>query len=547
MLQSLHIRDFVIVPELHIDFSTGFTVFSGETGAGKSILIDALMLCLGSRAEAFSIREGADKTDITAVFEIPDRLQPWCESQDITDKQLILRRTFDRQGKSRAWINHIPSTLSQLKQLGEQLVDIHGQHAHQSLLKPQEQRAWLDAAHRELLNDTAKAFKAWQDKLKQVSQAQAEQNLRLQEQERLTWQLDEISKLSLQAKEWETLNQLHNKLANAAGLIEASQETLAILDHEDQGTLRQLDNALYTLEKLIKDDTSLTGVTELLESARANCSEAIFELSHYLQNLELDPQKLAETEARISAIFSCARRFHVAPEDLYQKQASLQAQLDELEQSSNIDLLKTQADKLEKDYLKIAKRLSMARQTVAQTLAEQVTQAMQTLAMQGGRFEVMLEPCNPSSHGLEQVQFLVAGHAGVSPRPLNKVASGGELARISLALSVMASQAERVPTLIFDEVDSGIGGAIAEVVGKLLQQLGQQHQVLCVTHLAQVASCGNHHFKVEKQQSKDQTISQICLLNHEHRIEEIARMIGGTQITHATRLHAEEMLKLNHL
>ncbi|AIL32202.1 DNA repair protein RecN [Basilea psittacipulmonis] len=542
MLQSLHIRDFVIVNKLDISFESGFTVFSGETGAGKSILIDALSLCLGGRAESFSIREGADKTEITAVFDRPASLKTWCEEQDINDEELVIRRTFDLKGKSRAWINGIPSTLSQLKEIGEHLVDIHGQHAHQNLLKPTEQRVMIDVAHKDLSKSVSQAYQIWQTALKTLEKATAEQALRSEERDRLEWQLSELKKLKLQKGQWEALNESHSRLSNAAQLIDLSSSTLNLIDGEQNSVLHLLTQACRHLQSLSKIDSSIEPIFNTIESARIECQEASSDLNHYLNNIDIDPDTLAEMESKISAIFSASKRFHCSPETLYLKVIEIEQSLETLEKMADLEALEKEAKEAEQHYLKQAATLTQARKKVAQKLSKAVTTAMQDLAMKGGRFDVQLSPTEPSQHGVESVEFLVAGHAGTTPRALHKIASGGELARISLALSVMASQAERVPTLIFDEVDSGIGGAVADIVGKLLHDLGQKHQVLCVTHLPQVASYGDHHFLVEKQSEKDKTISRITLMNQDERIREIARMLGSATITDTTLKHAREML-----
>ncbi|NLY35405.1 MAG: DNA repair protein RecN [Alcaligenaceae bacterium] len=546
MLHSLHIRDFVIVDQADLHFDQGFTVFSGETGAGKSILIDALALALGGRAETYSIREGADKTDISAVFDCPDSLRDWLQEQEMDDNELVLRRVVDRSGKSRAFINGVPANLAQLRTIGLHLVDIHGQHAHQSLLKNSAQRELLDAHadNTRLLQTLALQWKEWQNDLRQYRESQenaAQQNL---ERERLEWQLQEIAKLQLGKNEWENVSTEHNRLAHASSLLEGASQTLGALDGEEQSLVSELNSATQRIAQLLKNDPALQGIYDALESARIACVEAASDLNSYLDKVDLDPQRLSELENRMRNIFDTAHKFRVEPEQLHHLQQELEANLAHFNKISNLEELEKSIAQRKAAYMETAQELSKARKKTASTLGKEVTQAMQTLAMQGGVFEIHLQKAEPGPHGLEQVEFNVAGHAGTTPRPLAKVASGGELARISLALSVMANKAGRVPTLIFDEVDTGIGGAVAEVVGKLLRELGGRHQVLCVTHLPQVAACAQQHFQVQKNQKNKTTHSEIVLLDEQERINEVARMLGGVTITETTREHAREMLNI---
>ncbi|NYT67862.1 DNA repair protein RecN [Pusillimonas noertemannii] len=545
MLRSLHIHDFVIVDKAEIQFESGFTVFSGETGAGKSILIDALSLALGARGDAAAIREGASRTDISAVFDAPTELrQALAEQSFDPDDALVLRRVIDGQGRSRAYINGVPATLAQLKQLGEALVDIHGQHAHQSLARPASQRDMLDAqgGHQQLARDTQQAWQQWQQSEKLLHKARDNHEALQQERERLEWQIGELQRLDPGKDEWEALSASHNRLAHAQALLQGATQALAALDNDEASVQHFLGAALHQLQPLLRHDTHLQGICEALESARIAAGEAASDLNSYLDRLELDPDALAQAERRLSALFEAARQFKVEPEALPELLQTLQAQLAETDVAGDLDALAEQVRQAQARYNELARQLGAARKKAAKKLSVQVSEAMQTLAMQGGRFEVALQAAPPSAHGLETIEFLVAGHGGVTPRPLAKVASGGELARLSLALSVIASQAARVPTLIFDEVDTGVGGAVAEVVGRLLRQLGARHQVLCVTHLPQVAACGDHHYEVSKTTQQGATLSQIQLLGANGRVDEIARMLGGLKITDTTRKHAREML-----
>ncbi len=545
MLRALHIRDFVIVEEAEIGFGTGFTVFSGETGAGKSILIDALALTLGGRADAGMLREGASRADVSAVFQASDSQQAWLAERDIdASEELVLRRVVDAQGRSRGYINGTPATVAQLRELGDQLVDIHGQHAHQSLLRADAQRELLDAhgGHAELRQAVQQAWKTWRGASTRLETAEREAGTLATERDRLQWQSDELDKLDLKANEWDALQAEHDRLAHAQSLLEGAQQTLAALDDADDALQPRLTAATQRIAQLLRHDSSLQTVHDELDSARIAVAEAVSDLQSYLDKLELDPGRLAQVEQRMSGAFDLARKLRVEPAELPGLRESLHTQLREMEASSDLDALREASSQAESAYRQLAAQLSSARRKAAKDLGKRVSEAMQQLAMQGGKFDVQLADAAPSGAGLESVEFAVAGHAGTTPRALAKVASGGELARISLALSVIASRAARVPTLIFDEVDSGVGGAVAEVVGRLLRELGERHQVLCVTHLPQVAACASSHYQVSKAESGGTTRSQIAELGKTERVEEIARMLGGIKLTETTRKHAREML-----
>lgn len=546
MLRTLHIRDFVIVEQTEIHFGPGFTVFSGETGAGKSILIDALALALGERGDVSVLREGAARADITAVFDTPPALRAWLAEREFdADEELALRRVIDAQGRSRAYINGTPATVTQLRELGDSLVDIHGQHAHQSLMRPEAQRDLLDAhgGHGELRHAVAQAWKQWRGLARQLELAEKDAAGLAAERERLQWQVDELDRLGLAPDEWDALQSEHTRLSHSQSLLDGATQILDALDGEGDSAHHRLTSANHRLQQMLRHDPGLQDIHDELESARIAISEAVSDLNNYVSRVDLDPQRLANVEARLSAVFETARKFRTEPEALCQLRDRLHAELSALQAAADIDALRAQAQTAQSQYEAAAAKLTTARRKVAKDLGKQVTQAMQTLAMQGGKFEPTLAAAAPSAHGNEQVEFLVAGHAGTTPRPLAKVASGGELSRISLALSVIASRAARVPTLIFDEVDSGVGGAVAEAVGKLLRELGERHQVLCVTHLPQVAACGNSQFLVSKTESRGTTRSRIEELDETARVEEIARMLGGITLTATTREHAREMLE----
>jgi DNA repair protein RecN (Recombination protein N) len=546
MLRGLHIRDFVIVTEADISFEAGFTVFSGETGAGKSILIDALALTLGERADSSVLREGASRAEISAVFETPATLIEWLTEHDLhAEHELVLRRVIDAQGRSRAYVNGSVVTIAQLREIGEQLIDIHGQHAHQSLLRADNQRDLLDAHGnlQPLRQATALAFKAWRAVEKQLAVSEQDASSLAQARERLEWQTSELARLSLGATEWADVSAEHTRLANGQSLLDGAAQTLAKLDEDDASIQHQLGAAVQRIGQLLRHDANLKTIYDALDSARITVSEAVSDLNDYVSRAELDPARLAVLDNRMRAIFELARKFKTEPDDLYHLEQTLKTELETLQSSSDIEALRAQAAARRSEYEAAASLLSVARGKAAVDLGKQVSKAMQTLAMEGGQFSVAMHACPAASHGQDQIEFLVAGHAGSTPRPLAKVASGGELARISLALSVIASRAARVPTLIFDEVDSGIGGAVAEVVGNLLRELGIRHQVLCVTHLPQVAARAQQHFQVSKQSVKGKTQSSIALLPPPERIEEVARMLGGIKITSTTREHAKELLQ----
>ena len=556
MLQTISLRDFVIVDQLELDFSRGFTVLTGETGAGKSILLDALGLVLGERADSSQIREGSNRAEISSLFRIePELVQSfsqWLDEQGfpIEDEgqSLLLKRTVESNGRSRAFINGSVATLAQLREAGDQLVDIHGQHAHQLLLKGGAQRELLDrhAGLLPLSAEVAQTFKTLANSRRRLEQAEnAGQDVE-RERERLEWQLEELTELSPQEGEWVNIQSEHARLANGAKLIGGCQEAIEVLSDADNSLESTLSKVCANVGALAEHDPALGEINQALESASIQLDEAIHGLNRYLQKIDLDPARLSEVEERMQALHSTARKYRAEVEELPKLLQETSERLDALTASQNIEALRDQVKQEEAVYLKLAKQLSQKRSKAAKELGDLVTNAMQDLSMAGGRLEIALAPLSEGGfQGLEQIEFLVAGHAGSTPRSLAKVASGGELARISLAISVITSKASFTPTLIFDEVDAGIGGAVAETVGKLLHQLGQSHQILCVTHLPQVAAQGNHHLKVSKSQNGEKTVSQVQILGRAERVEEVARMLGGATITDTTRRHARELLEQN--
>jgi len=556
MLQTLSLRDFVIVDQLELEFSSGFTVLTGETGAGKSILLDALSLVLGERADSSQIREGCNRAEISALFRI-DRQQiahfnQWLYEQGFPaedeGQSLLLKRTIEAGGRSRAFINGSVATLTQLREAGDQLVDIHGQHAHQLLLKGGAQRELLDrhANHLDLVTEISQLFKTLSESRRKLEQAEnAGQDIE-RERERLEWQLEELTELSPQEGEWSAIQSEHARLANGAKIISGCQEAIDVLSDSDNSVESTLSKASSNMTALAEHDSALSDISQALESAQIQIDEAVHSLNRYLQKLDLDPARLSEVEERMQALHSAARKYRTEADELPKLLLDTTERLEALTASQNIEALREKMKQEELAYLKQAKQLSQKRNKAAVDLSKQVTTAMQDLSMAGGQLKIALLPMAEGGvNGFEQIEFLVAGHAGSTPRSLAKVASGGELARISLAISVITSKASFTPTLIFDEVDAGIGGAVAETVGKLLRQLGESHQILCVTHLPQVAAQGNHHLKVSKSQAGDKTLSQVLPLGRSERVEEVARMLGGATITDTTRRHARELLESN--
>jgi DNA repair protein RecN (Recombination protein N) len=549
MLKNLIIRDFVIVDTLELDFSSGFTALTGETGAGKSILIDALSLALGERVDSGMVRSGCERADISAEFDISalSQLQAWLREQELDgdDGVCLLRRTLDAAGRSRGFINGRSATLQQLREAGEQLIDIHGQHAHQSLLRPDAQRELLDshAGLGKLAEEVATAFKTWQTLHRRRLQLEQNAGEVAAERELLSFQRRELETLNFAGKEWESLQADHARLSHAASLLETAQFGVEMLSESDTACLAQLNALTARLRLGLEFDTELQGTLTMLESAQNELQEAVYALRHYQQKLDTDPQQLRQQEQRMADVVEAARKYRVPPEQLPEVLSGIVARLDELGGNADLAELAKQDEAARTAYRDTANKLSEARIGAAESLSAEITAAMQTLAMQGGKFSVALLPLNEgNANGLEMVEFQVAANPGTPMRSLAKVASGGELSRISLAIQVAASRAASVPTLIFDEVDSGIGGRVAEIVGSLLKQLGKRHQVMCVTHLPQVAAQADAQWQVSKAAHAGKTLSSIRVMNQAERIEEIARMLGGVKITETTRKHAAELL-----
>lgn len=543
-LKRIALRDFVIVRELDLELDEGFGVLTGETGAGKSILVDALQLALGSRADSGVVREGAARADITAEFDLPESLKPWLEAAGLeSEESLLLRRSIDAQGKSRAWINGTPATATQLRELADQLVDIHGQHAWQSLTRPDAVRALLDGYAGVTTQALSQLWQRWRTAQKTLADARAAQDSLQRERERLAWQIGEVEKLAPGDHEWDELNGNHTRLANAQSLLEAAQSALEALEGDEGGAARGLSQAQSMLQAQEHVEPAFRDLASVLASSLAQAEDAAHSLHAYLRKTELDPTRLAELDERMSLWMSLSRRYKRTPAELPVLLASWKQELAQLDAAADLAALEA-AEKKEADaFMAEARALSKARTKAAPQLAKAVTLAMQGLGMQGGRFEVALEKAaQPTQGGLEEVSFLVAGHAGSTPRPVGKVASGGELSRIALAIAVTTSRLGTAQTLIFDEVDSGVGGAVAETVGRLMKQLGRDRQVLAVTHLPQVAACADHHLVVAKQSDKSGPSSTVAAVHGEQRVAEVARMLGGEHLSGTTLAHAKEML-----
>lgn len=550
MLLALSLRDFVIVENLNLDFQSGFTVLTGETGAGKSITLDALGLLLGDKADYSQVRNGAKEAQLSALFDIsglPD-LQSQLREQGLLDEQaeeLSIRRIIDAKGKSRSYINNQAATLAQLKTIGEQLIDIHGQNAHHSLNQESAQRRLLDAFAGSLPQaETVKQhYQNWLQAKKNLQEAQEQSEHITIKRERLEWQFGELNQLNLFQGEWETLSQSHDSLAHSAELLQTAEQVGESIDG-DNGLQRQIYQCQKLLGSLQIIEPRFAESINMLASIEAELGEISANMRDVAAHADINPDELAEQERRMGELMNMARKYRIEPEALPQKLAEIEAQLQNLHAATDLEALENAVADAFGQYQEAAHILSAMRHQAAVKLGAETTEHMQHLAMKGARFDIILLPSSPTAHGLEQVQFQVAANKGSVSRPLNKVASGGELARISLAIQVVTSQYTHVPTLIFDEVDTGIGGGVTEMVGKALRALGKAHQVLAVTHLPQVASCGENHWKVAKHSNGEQTVSEISVLDNQQRIEEVARMLGGEIITDTTRSHAAELLTL---
>ena len=554
MLRRLSLKDFVIVAEMDIDLAGGFTALTGETGAGKSILVDALQIALGGRAEAGVVREGAPRAEIAAEFDTPASLAAWLDDAGFeTGESLLLRRTVDAQGRSRAWVNGSPATVAQLREAADHLVDIHGQHAWQSLTRPAAVRTLLDTLAGIDTAPLAQAFARWREATATLDDARARQDSLAQERERLQWQVGELDKLAPGAGEWEELNTEHRRLAHAQALLDAAHAALEALSEGEPSAAGLADRAADALSAVGEYDAELADVANVLRDALAQVEDAARTLQAYLGHRDPDPDRLAELDARLSAWVSLARRYRRAPAELPELLATWRASLQQLDAAADLQALEAAAAQALETWRARARQVSQQRKAAAPRLAKAVTQAMQQLGMGGGRFEVaLLLQDEPQAFGAEAVEFRVAGHAGSSPRPLAKVASGGELSRLALAIAATAAQQrgsaaaghdDSPQVLVFDEIDAGVGGEVAHAVGRLMKQLGAHAQVLAVTHLAQVAACADAHLVVAKSGRAGRTISTVQPVAGEARVAEIARMLGGGHLAETSRAHAQALLE----
>ncbi|MFN3716166.1 MAG: DNA repair protein RecN [Thiobacillus sp.] len=549
MLRHLSIRNYLLAESVELDFEPGLTVLTGETGAGKSILVDALALALGDRAEAGVVRPGASRAEIAAEFHIAGlpAFAAWLDNAGFGSEEdtLILRRVIDAGGRSRAFVNGSAATLTQLKEAAEHLIDIHGQHAHHTLLRADAQRAMLDAYARadDAVAEVAQAWRQWQQARRRRVESETSGQARHIEREGLQLAMEELGALGDDLDRWEALQSEHARLAHVTALVEGNQALLDGLDEGETAVTVQLGQLAARLETLRALDDSLADVAGLLETASADVAEAVHALRRYAGQLSFDPERLAELDQRMAEMHRLARKHRVQPDALAALRDQFGARLAELAASEDLDALAAAEEQAERTCRAAAQRLSAQRREAAHALAAEVTAAMCELALAGGHLDIVLLPLQePRAYGLEDVEFRVASHPGLAPGPLGKVASGGELSRVSLAIQTALSGVAGVPTLIFDEVDVGIGGGVAEAVGRRLARLGETRQVLVITHLPQVAARGAHHLRVARRASGEGVTSAIECLDAAARVEEIARMLGGATLTATTRQHAAEML-----
>ena len=543
-LKRIALRDFVIVQALELDLNSGFTALTGETGAGKSILIEALQLALGARADAAFVREGAQRAEICAEFDCPQTILGWLEEGGFEqDGVLLLRRTIDVQGKSRAWVNGSPATATQLRFIGEQLLDIHGQHAWQSLMRADAVRTLLDAHAGTSALAVNACWTQWRAAQDKIEQARAAQSTLQRERERLQWQIAELEKLAPGEDEWQTLNALHTRLTHAQTLQETVQATIAVLDGDEIGARTGIARAHDLLSSHEHLEPAFKDLADTLASSLAQADDAVRGLHAYLRHAELDPERLAELDARVTLWISLARRYKRAPAELPILLQSWKSELHQLDAATDLATLQEEVKRLDSAYKDAARTLSQLRAKAAPKLSRTITAAMQGLGMPGGQFVVSIDKApEPGAYGIDDICFLVSGNPGIAPRPIGKVASGGELSRISLAIAVATSELGTAGTLIFDEVDAGVGGAVASSVGRLMQQLGRARQVLAVTHLPQVAAYADHHLVVSKTRG-DATTGNVVAVHAESRVAEVARMLGGENISPRSLAHAREMLE----
>ncbi|VAW69259.1 DNA repair protein RecN [hydrothermal vent metagenome] len=551
MLNHIRIRNFAIIDHLDLDFKNKLTTLTGETGAGKSILLGALGLLLGDRADSDSVRAGSSKAEISAEFDISslEKVQSWLAHKELDGEgECLLRRRLGADGRSRAFINGSPVPLQDMKQLGEMLVDIHGQHEHQSLMKNELQRQLLDdyAKHKKLLSDVKITFNNWTQERKKLNALQASYKDKNDRLDLLRYQVNELEALALQSGEFEALQREHQLLANADQLSESTASALVVLYDADESALYSLISQQHrSIESLLTTDKSLTPVCDLLSDAMVQIEESASLLRDYNDNLESNPQRFIEVDSRLGIIHDLSRKHNISSNQLCSLYDTLAGEFNELDNTDeNLNQLQSSVKQLESDYRTLTKKLTASRIKTAKKLNKSISKSMQTLGMAGGQFQIdICTKQTDSAHGVDQIEYQVSTNAGQPFKALAKTASGGELARISLAIQMITAQQGRIPTLIFDEVDSGVGGGIAEIVGKHLRALGESRQVFCITHLPQVASQAHHHMQVFKNSDGKETCTEIVSLDMAQRVDEISRMLGGIEITQQTIDHAKDMLK----
>ncbi|WCP67829.1 DNA repair protein RecN [Vibrio tubiashii] len=551
MLAHLSVNNFAIVKSLQLELSKGMTTITGETGAGKSIAIDALGLCLGGRAEASMVRQGEEKTEVSAAFSLENNINAtrWLEDNDLLDgSDCILRRIISKEGRSRAFINGSPVPLSQLKTLGQLLINIHGQHAHHQLMKSEYQMAMLDqyAGHSNQLKSTRNAYQSWRQSDNNLKQLKENSAANLAQKQLLEYQIKELNELSLGEDEYEELEQEHKRLSNSGELASTCQQAIELIyEGEEVNALGILQSANHSLIQLAELDEKLAELPNMLAEAIIQVEEANSELRNYLDNIDVDPARMAYVEERFSKVMSMARKHHVMPDELYQHHQDLLGQIEALDCSDErLEELEQEVENKYQRFLATSEKLHKSRIRYAKELNKLITASMHELSMEKAQFriEVSNEGTHPSPLGMDTVCFVVSTNPGQPMQPIAKVASGGELSRISLAIQVITAQKVDTPSLIFDEVDVGISGPTAAVVGKMLRKLGESTQVLCVTHLPQVAGCGHQQLFVAKQTKAGKTETQMHCLDNEQRVSELARLLGGSEITDSTLANAKELL-----
>ncbi len=551
MLTELQVKDFAIITSSTLQLSQGMTTLTGETGAGKSILLGALGLVLGDRASTTTVRDGADRADITAVFDVStcsDALE-WLNDHAMDqDNECILRRVVTRDGKSRAFINGTPVTIKNLRELSRQLINIHGQHDHQLMTLPDTQRAILDDFGEcdTLLASVAQHWQAWTAKKRELDTISSRLQARSDRLDTLRYQLQEFTNLNLDGTDFPSVDKEHKRLSNTTLLGELCGQAMDILQDGNPALLSQLSQVGSVVDQLTSNDNSISEVAELLGSARIQLEEAVDTLRHYQHTIEPQPERLRELDTLLSAAHQLAKKHQCDLVELASLEIKLRDEFDDLQSiDDSIEAIETDLTALAASHTKAAAKLTAKRNKASLQLSKHLTQAMQTLGMKGGKFDIEVSPRkleNPTANGNDLVVFKVSANPGAAPRSMTDVASGGELSRLSLAVQLITSARHRVPTLIFDEVDTGVGGGVAETVGQQLRQLGDRCQVLCVTHLPQVAAQGHTHIKVSKKSSDNKTLAESRVLSDDESLEEIARMLGGMKITKRTRDHAGEML-----